>query len=154
MMLGIKDGRDLSKREESVKDKIKKSLNFCTLITPTENVGDVVVPLESIKAISERNRSIRLSDSPSTALIVEKIDKIKRLLIDGKVTLVDDKGKPLENVDSSGDHDIKDKVASVDSEMTSFLASKKVGYGTNSLLEQWKETYKNADYDYDQSTRS
>ncbi|GKF74201.1 hypothetical protein Tco_0220533 [Tanacetum coccineum] len=33
--------------------------------------------------------------------------------------------------------------------MTSFLASKKVGYGTNSLLEQLKETYENDDYDYD-----
>ncbi|GJU27340.1 hypothetical protein Tco_1165961 [Tanacetum coccineum] len=26
---------------------------------------------------------------------------------------------------------------------------KKVSYGTNSLLEQWRETYENADYDYD-----
>ncbi|GJU15739.1 reverse transcriptase domain-containing protein [Tanacetum coccineum] len=65
------------------------------------------------------------------------------------VTLVDDEGKPLKNVDSSGDHDSEDEVASVDNEMASFLTSKKVGYGTNSLLEQWKETYENADYDYD-----
>ncbi|GJU40841.1 hypothetical protein Tco_1193798 [Tanacetum coccineum] len=89
------------------------------------------------------------SSSTSTTPIVEKIDKIKRLIIDGKVTLVDDKGKPLAKVDSSGDHDSEDEVASVDNEMTNFLASKKVGYGTNSLLEQWKETYENDDYNFD-----
>ncbi|GJZ88500.1 reverse transcriptase domain-containing protein [Tanacetum coccineum] len=60
----------------------------------------------------------------------------------------DDEGKPLENIDYSGDHDSKDEVESVDNEMASFLASKKVGYGTNSLLEQWKKTYENDDYDY------
>ncbi|GJZ78807.1 copia protein [Tanacetum coccineum] len=43
----------------------------------------------------------------------------------------------------------EDEVESVDNEMTSFLVSKKVGYDTNSLLEQWKETYENANYDYD-----
>ncbi|GJX25550.1 retrovirus-related pol polyprotein from transposon TNT 1-94 [Tanacetum coccineum] len=87
--------------------------------------------------------------STSTTLIVEKIDKIERLIIDGKVTLMDEEGKPLANVDSSGDHDSEDEVASVDNEMVNFMASKKVGYGTNSLLEQWKETYENDDYDFD-----
>ncbi|GKD94188.1 hypothetical protein Tco_1374025 [Tanacetum coccineum] len=74
---------------------------------------------------------------------------IERQIIDGKVRFVDDKGKPLKNVDSSNDHDSEDEVESVDNEMTSFLASKKVGYDTNSLLEQWKKTYVNVDYDYD-----
>ncbi|GJV42091.1 hypothetical protein Tco_1420531 [Tanacetum coccineum] len=89
------------------------------------------------------------SSSISTTPLVEKIDKIERLIIDGKVTLVDDKGKPLTKVDSSGDHDSEDEVASVDNDMANFLASKKVGYGTNSLLEQWKESYVNGDYDFD-----
>ncbi|GKE70000.1 RNA-directed DNA polymerase, eukaryota [Tanacetum coccineum] len=65
------------------------------------------------------------------------------------VTLVDDEGKPLTKVDSSGDHDSEDEVASVDNDMANFLASKKDGYGTNSLLEQWKESYVNGDYDFD-----
>ncbi|GKD65714.1 hypothetical protein Tco_1307822 [Tanacetum coccineum] len=72
----------------------------------------------------------------STTPIIEKIDKIEKLIIDEKVTLVNDEGKPLKKVDSSGDYDSEDEVKSVDNEMTSFLASKKVGYGTNSLLEQ------------------
>ncbi|GJY83695.1 putative reverse transcriptase domain-containing protein [Tanacetum coccineum] len=57
-------------------------------------------------------------------------------------------GKPLENVSYSGDYDSEDEVALVHNEMTSFLA-KKDGYGTQSLLEQWKESYENGDYEYD-----
>ncbi|GKA48194.1 hypothetical protein Tco_0741152 [Tanacetum coccineum] len=68
--------------------------------------------------------------------VIEKIDKMEKLIIEGKVTFVDDEGKHLKNVDYSGDHDSEDEVASVDNDMTNFLASKKDGYGTNSLLEQ------------------
>ncbi|GJU81792.1 retrotransposon protein, putative, ty1-copia subclass [Tanacetum coccineum] len=57
-------------------------------------------------------------------------------------------GKPLEKVVYLGDYDSEDEVASVDNEMASFLA-KKDGYGTQSLLEQWKESYENGDYEYD-----
>ncbi|GJT56883.1 reverse transcriptase domain-containing protein [Tanacetum coccineum] len=38
-------------------------------------------------------------------------------------------GKPLENIYYSGDHDSEDEVKPDDNEMSSFLASKKVGYG-------------------------
>ncbi|GKA46101.1 hypothetical protein Tco_0738897 [Tanacetum coccineum] len=58
-------------------------------------------------------------------------------------------GKPLTKVDSSGDHDSDDEVASTDNDMANFLASTKVGYGTNSLMEQWKESYEYDDYDFD-----
>ncbi|GKB32378.1 hypothetical protein Tco_0871779 [Tanacetum coccineum] len=51
-------------------------------------------------------------------------------------------------VDASEDHNSEDEVASVDNEMASFLASKNDDYSTNSLLEQWKETYVNDVYDY------
>nr|GEV31772.1 hypothetical protein [Tanacetum cinerariifolium] len=76
------------------------------------------------------------SSSISTTPIVEKINKLEKLIIDGKITLVDDEGKPLEKVGYPGDHDSEDEVELVDNEMTSFLASERVGYGTNSLLEQ------------------
>ncbi|GKD31422.1 hypothetical protein Tco_1242200, partial [Tanacetum coccineum] len=45
------------------------------------------------------------SNSISTTPIVEKIDKLEKLIIDGKITLVDDEDKPLKKVDYSGDHD-------------------------------------------------
>ncbi|GKE21069.1 putative reverse transcriptase domain-containing protein, partial [Tanacetum coccineum] len=82
-----------------------------------------------------------------TTLVIEKIDKIEKLIIDGKVTLVNNEGKPLEKVDYSGDYDSEDEVASIDNEMASFLANKD-GYGTQSLLEQWNESYENGDYEY------
>ncbi|GKE32608.1 hypothetical protein Tco_1451930, partial [Tanacetum coccineum] len=56
---------------------------------------------------------------------------------------------PLKKIDYPDDHDSKDEVEPVDNEMANFLASEKVGYGTNGLPEQWRKTYKNADYDYD-----
>ncbi|GJW24292.1 reverse transcriptase domain-containing protein [Tanacetum coccineum] len=58
-------------------------------------------------------------------------------------------GSSFWNVGSSSDHDNEDEVETVNNEMTSFLASKRVGYGINSLLEQWKKTYENADYNND-----
>nr|GEY06236.1 hypothetical protein [Tanacetum cinerariifolium] len=65
------------------------------------------------------------SSCPSTTSVIEKIDKIEKLIIDEKVTLVDDKGKPLEKVESLGDYDNEDEVAS------------------------WKESYENDEYDYE-----
>nr|GEW17815.1 retrovirus-related Pol polyprotein from transposon TNT 1-94 [Tanacetum cinerariifolium] len=82
------------------------------------------------------------------AYVAHKNFMLERLIIDGEFTLVDDEGTPLKKADYSGDHDSEDEVKPVDNEMASFLASKRVGYGTNSFLEQWRETYKNADYDY------
>nr|GEZ19636.1 hypothetical protein [Tanacetum cinerariifolium] len=61
---------------------------------------------------------------PSTTPIIEKIDKIEKLIIEGKVTLVDDEGKALEKVASSCEYDSEDEVALVDNEMTIFLAKK------------------------------
>ncbi|GJV58032.1 hypothetical protein Tco_1459037 [Tanacetum coccineum] len=73
----------------------------------------------------------------------------KRLILVFLVTLVDDEGNPLTKVDYSGDHDIEDEVASVDNDMANFLDSKKDGYGTNSMWEEWKESYANGNYDFD-----
>ncbi|GKC18295.1 putative reverse transcriptase domain-containing protein, partial [Tanacetum coccineum] len=69
------------------------------------------------------------SSSYSTNPIAKKIDKIKKLIIDGQVTLVGDEGKPVEKVDYSDDHDSEDEVASTDNDMKNFLALEKVGYG-------------------------
>lgn len=48
-----------------------------------------------------------LSNTP----IIKKIDKVKNLIIDWQVTLVDDEGKPAVKVDDLGDHDSEDNVA-------------------------------------------
>ncbi|GKA27911.1 reverse transcriptase domain-containing protein [Tanacetum coccineum] len=70
---------------------------------------------------------------------------LRKLIIEGKVTLVDDDGKPLKKVTFSCDYDSEDEVASVDNDMA---LAKKDGYGTQSLLEQWTDSYENGDYKY------
>ncbi|GJU49585.1 hypothetical protein Tco_1219140 [Tanacetum coccineum] len=84
------------------------------------------------------------SSSPSTTPIIEKINKMENLIIDEKAILVDNEEKPLRKVDDNSE----DKVALDDNEMASFLA-KKDGYGTQSLLEQWKDSHELDDYEYD-----
>ncbi|GJU33230.1 putative reverse transcriptase domain-containing protein [Tanacetum coccineum] len=64
--------------------------------------------------------------SPSSTPI-DKIDKIKKLIAEGKANLVDNICKTLEKIASSCEYDSEDEVALVDNEMASFLA-KKDGY--------------------------
>ncbi|GJU94854.1 hypothetical protein Tco_1319610 [Tanacetum coccineum] len=89
------------------------------------------------------------TSSTSTTPIVDKIGKLEKLIIDGKVTLVDDDGKPLKKVDYLGDHDSDDEVESVDNDMAHSMASEMVDFGTKNLLEQWRDSYENGDYDKD-----
>ncbi|GKB12977.1 hypothetical protein Tco_0846900, partial [Tanacetum coccineum] len=89
------------------------------------------------------------ASSTNTTPIVDKIDKYEKLVVDGKVSLVDDEGKSLKNVAYSENHDSEDEVESVDNDMAHFMASEMVGFGNNSLLELWRDTYENVDYDYD-----
>ncbi|GJW47586.1 retrotransposon protein, putative, ty1-copia subclass [Tanacetum coccineum] len=89
------------------------------------------------------------NSSNSTTPVIDKIGKFEDLLIDGQVTLVDEAGNLLKKVEYAGDYDSKDEVASVDNDMAHFMASKKVGFGTQSLLEQCRDSYGNGDYDED-----
>ncbi|GJT71612.1 hypothetical protein Tco_1030898 [Tanacetum coccineum] len=66
--------------------------------------------------------------------------------LEWKCVLVDDDGKPLEKVDYSSNQGSEDEVDLVDNEMTSYL-SPGVEYATKSLLEQWRKTYVDDDYD-------
>ncbi|GJU48517.1 hypothetical protein Tco_1218072 [Tanacetum coccineum] len=65
------------------------------------------------------------TSSISTTPIVDKIGKLEKLIIDGKVTLMDDDGKPLKKVDYPSDHDSEDGVESVDNDMARSMASEK-----------------------------
>ncbi|GKC21128.1 hypothetical protein Tco_1023278 [Tanacetum coccineum] len=89
------------------------------------------------------------TSSTITTPIVDKIRKIENIIIDGKVTLMDDDGKPLKKVNYPGDQDSEDEVESVDNDMAHSMALETVGFGTQSLLEQWRDSYKNGDYDED-----
>ncbi|GKC14268.1 retrotransposon protein, putative, ty1-copia subclass [Tanacetum coccineum] len=85
------------------------------------------------------------NSSTGTTPIMDKIKKFENLVIDGQAILVDEAGNPLKKVEYP-DHD---EVASVDNDMACSLASERTGFGTQSLLEQWRDSYGNGNYDED-----
>ncbi|GKC79056.1 exostosin-like protein [Tanacetum coccineum] len=89
------------------------------------------------------------NSNTSNTLIFDKIRKFEDLLIDGQDILVDEDCNHLKKVEYPGDDDSEDEVASVDNDMAHSLASERVGLGTQSLLEQWRDSYCNGNYDED-----
>ncbi|GJY79579.1 RNA-directed DNA polymerase, eukaryota, reverse transcriptase zinc-binding domain protein [Tanacetum coccineum] len=75
--------------------------------------------------------------------------KFEELLTSGKATLVDEAGNPLKKVEFLDDCDSEDEVALIDNDMACSMASERVGFGTQNLLEQWRDLYANGDYDED-----
>ncbi|GJU12142.1 hypothetical protein Tco_1134538, partial [Tanacetum coccineum] len=79
---------------------------------------------------------------------------LERQVIDGKLTFVDNDDKPLAKVVSMVNEDSNSEVEDVVNEHAVFMASTSLksgndsGYGTNSLLEQWRDSYPDND-DYD-----
>ncbi|GJX67941.1 hypothetical protein Tco_0303668 [Tanacetum coccineum] len=74
--------------------------------------------------------------SIGTSPIIDKIKKFEELLTSGKAILVDEAGNPWKKVEFSGDYDSEDEVALFDNDMARSIASERVGFGTQSLLEQ------------------
>ncbi|GJZ72536.1 RNA-directed DNA polymerase, eukaryota, reverse transcriptase zinc-binding domain protein [Tanacetum coccineum] len=89
------------------------------------------------------------NSSTSTTPVMDKIGKFANLVIDGQTILMDEAGTPLKKVECPGDHDSDDEVASVDNDMARDLASERTRFGTQSLLEQWRDSYGDGDYDED-----
>ncbi|GJX63802.1 hypothetical protein Tco_0296702 [Tanacetum coccineum] len=81
--------------------------------------------------------------------IIDKIGKFDDVLSSGQAILVDNAGNPLKKVEFPGEYDSEDEVASVDNDMARSMASERVGFGTQSLMEQWRDSYGNDDYDDD-----
>ncbi|GJT35071.1 zinc finger, CCHC-type containing protein [Tanacetum coccineum] len=78
------------------------------------------------------------TSSPNTTPTVDNNEKFKKLIIDGQATLVNNEGNPLKKVKYQGNHDSENEVESVNNDIARFLASMRVGFGTKSLLEQWR----------------
>nr|GFA20374.1 hypothetical protein [Tanacetum cinerariifolium] len=71
------------------------------------------------------------------------------LLNCGQAILMDKDGNILKRVEFPGEYDSEDEVASVDNDMARSMASERVGFGTQSLLKQLRDSYGNGDYDDD-----
>ncbi|GKE12119.1 retrotransposon protein, putative, ty1-copia subclass [Tanacetum coccineum] len=89
------------------------------------------------------------NSSSSTTPIINKIRKFEDLLTSGQAILVDKADNPLKKVEFPDEYDSEDEVASVDNDMARSMASERVGFGTQSLLEQWMDSYGNGDYNDD-----
>ncbi|GKB24513.1 glucomannan 4-beta-mannosyltransferase 9-like protein [Tanacetum coccineum] len=87
----------------------------------------------------------------SNTPIGEKIDKIERQIYKGKIRLLDNDGNPLvptDIVESDSEVEVVfDETANLRI-LTSGKDGSDKGYGTNSLLEQWRDSYPDND-DYD-----
>ncbi|GKB90707.1 hypothetical protein Tco_0962979, partial [Tanacetum coccineum] len=90
------------------------------------------------------------TSSIATTPIIEKIGKIEKLIIDGKVTLVDDDGNLLKKVNYPDDHDSEDDVESVDNDMARSMALENDPYDDDmyelrDLLDKLQEICNNLD---------
>nr|GEX09825.1 hypothetical protein [Tanacetum cinerariifolium] len=129
-----------SKKDVEPTKEISKSNPF-DVINSVENDMDLSTNRRASNLASKETNPSRSSfwnmeaNSTSNTLIVDKIDKYEELIIDERVSLVDDEGKPLKKVDYPDDHGCEDEVELVDNDMARFLALETVGFGTNSLLD-------------------
>ncbi|GKB29137.1 feruloyl CoA ortho-hydroxylase 1-like protein [Tanacetum coccineum] len=89
------------------------------------------------------------NSSSGTTPVIEKIKQFEDLLTSGQAIHVDKAGNPLKKVEFPGEYDSEDEVASVDNDMARSMAYERVGFGTQCLLEQWRDLYGNGDYDDD-----
>nr|GEW17675.1 hypothetical protein [Tanacetum cinerariifolium] len=111
-------------------DVLNSIKNYVDLVTNAETSN-----MASNKAKSGRSSSWNVKVSSITTMpIFDKIDEYEKLIIDGKVSLVDDEGKPLKKIAYSDDHDSEDDVELVHNDMAHFMASERVGFGTNILF--------------------
>ncbi|GKF69154.1 hypothetical protein Tco_0202211 [Tanacetum coccineum] len=87
--------------------------------------------------------------SSSNTPISEKIDKIERQICEGKLRFVDDDGNPFVSMDTvESDSEVEvvfNETANLRISTSGKDRSDK-GYGTNSLLEQWRDSYPDNDY--------
>nr|GEU65719.1 ribonuclease H-like domain-containing protein [Tanacetum cinerariifolium] len=111
------------------------NLNSFDVLNSVENDGESGTNGGTSKLASNEANSSGSSfwnvetSSTSTTPIVDKIGKLEKLVIGGKVTLVDDDSKLLKNVDYLGDHDSGDGVESVDNDMARSMALERFGFG-------------------------
>ncbi|GKB75171.1 retrotransposon protein, putative, ty1-copia subclass [Tanacetum coccineum] len=113
----------------------------------------IPVPKKAIASFSGNKKkgvkpTIEVSNS-NPFDVLNSVDNDEELVIDGQAILVDKDGNPLKKVEYPCDHDSEDDVASVDNDMARDMASERTGFGTQSFLEQWRDSYGNGDYDED-----
>ncbi|GJY34865.1 retrotransposon protein, putative, ty1-copia subclass [Tanacetum coccineum] len=118
-----------------------------TIEVSNSNPFDVLNSIDNDVEFGTNGGGINLFSSNTP--IGEKIDKIERQIYEGKLRLLDNDGNPLV---PTGIVESDSEVEMVFDETTNLRISTSgkygsdKGYGTNSLLEQWRDSYPNNDY--------
>ncbi|GJT29846.1 putative dual specificity protein phosphatase DSP8 [Tanacetum coccineum] len=115
-----------------------------TVKKPSQTYRGVLVRVTTILVNNEVTSSgscfmnVDNSSSGNTP-ITDKIEKFEDLLTSGQAILVEKAGNPLKKVEFLGEYDSEDEVASVDNDMARSMTFERVGFSTQSLLDQWKD---------------
>nr|GEX12832.1 hypothetical protein [Tanacetum cinerariifolium] len=138
-----------SKQAEVSRQEVSNSNPFNAL-NLIKNDDDLDTNLGNSK--SDRKGSLNVvHGSSSNKPIIDKIDKKEHQIIDGKLMFVDDDRNLLVHM-GNVDNDSESGVEVVFDETTNLIASMSFkggsdrGYGTNNLLEQWRDTKQDDDY--------
>nr|GEV05649.1 hypothetical protein [Tanacetum cinerariifolium] len=121
-------------------------------LNSVENDDDLGTNGRNSKSAGKGSLNVEPGSSINTP-IVEKIDKLEKQIIDVELIFVDDDGKPLDKVGHMVNADSNSEVEEVPKEILDFMASISLqsgsdsGYSTKSLLELWRETKPDDDYD-------
>nr|GEY27781.1 hypothetical protein [Tanacetum cinerariifolium] len=138
----VSDDNDMTRSLASERNECPKNIGLGV-------AKNLKKPSQTSRSVPVDPKSFYENSSTYDTPINDKIEKFEYLLIDGQVILVDEAGNPLKKVECPDDYDSEDKVASDDNDMTRSLASERVGFDTQSLLEQLRDSYGNGDYDED-----
>ncbi|GJZ25194.1 hypothetical protein Tco_0562653 [Tanacetum coccineum] len=139
---GVKVG---PKKQAELSSQNVSNSNPFDALNSVEDDDDLGTNVRNLKSAGNGSLKVARGSSSNTP-IIEKIDKLERQILDGKLMLVDDDGKPLYKVVSKGNVDSDSEVEVVFDKTANLMASTSLkggsenGYGTNSLLEQWRET--------------
>ncbi|GKB00084.1 hypothetical protein Tco_0828077 [Tanacetum coccineum] len=134
-------GKKMNKSEST--KEVSKSNPF-EVLTSSDNDVDLGTNGGISNSVDKGTINVSSSNTP----IGEKIDKIERQICEGKLRFVDDDKNPLV---LTGIVDSDSEVKVVFDETTNLRISisgkegSDKGYGTNSLLEQWKDSYPDND---------
>ncbi|GJU32559.1 hypothetical protein Tco_1176148 [Tanacetum coccineum] len=146
-----KNGANTSgkKKQAEVPRKEVSNSNLFYALNSVENDDDLGTNEGNSKSTGNGSLNV-VHGSSSNTPIIDKIDKLERKILDGKLIFVDDDGNPLvptSNVGSDSEVEVVfDETANLMASMC-FKGGSDKGYDTNSLLEQWRETKQDDDYD-------
>ncbi|GJT23068.1 putative ribonuclease H-like domain-containing protein [Tanacetum coccineum] len=137
------------KKQDAVPKQEVSNSNPFDALNSIENNDDLGTNGGNSKSV--RKGSLNVAHGSSSNIpVIDKINKLEHQILDGKLMFVDDDGNPIVptgNVDSESEVEVVFSETENLMASTSFKSGSDKCYGTNSLLEQWREIKRDDDYD-------